>query len=112
VFDNLISNSVKYGRLGSTIVVRLRGEQQAVRLEVQDQSEGIPESELGKVFEAFLNTSSQTTGGETSTGLGLSIARSIVEAHGGTISVSSTIGVGSQFAVNLPRHLGKHDANA
>ncbi|MFT5222525.1 MAG: signal transduction histidine kinase, partial [Glaciecola sp.] len=112
VFDNLISNAVKYGRLDSAVAVRLRGDEQSVRLEVQDQSEGIQDSELGRVFEAFGKVSSQTTGGERSTGLGLSITRTIVGAHGGTITVSSTTAVGSVFTVNLPRHMGKHDDKA
>lgn len=104
VFDNLISNAIKYGRVGSVARVTLRGAPDSVRIEVQDQGEGIRQEELLHVFKAFHRTSSRPTGGETSTGLGLSIARSIVEAHGGTISVASTTGVGSVFTVNLPRH--------
>jgi len=73
-----------------------------VRIEVRDQGPGIPEAERGKLFQPFQRTSVKPTGGEKSSGLGLAIARRVVEAHGGRIGVESEVGVGSTFFVNLP----------
>lgn len=102
VLDNLLSNAVKYSRPGTrTRVTALVGPSEVV-LQVRDQGEGIAEEELGKVFTEFGKTSTRPTGGEASHGLGLSICRRIVEAHGGWVKVESQTGVGSVFSVALP----------
>ncbi len=103
VLDNLLSNAIKYSEAGSDVQVRLFESADAVGVEVEDHGVGIAEDELGQVFQPFRRTSSQPTGGESSTGLGLSIARSIVEAHGGRIGVTSRLGEGTTFRVSLPR---------
>jgi signal transduction histidine kinase len=69
---------------------------------VQDQGQGIPEQEMGKLFTDFGRTSVRPTGGEKSTGLGLAIVKRIVEAHDGRIWVESQVGVGSVFTFALP----------
>jgi hypothetical protein len=69
---------------------------------VQDQGQGIPESELPKMFTEFGKTSVRPTGGEKSIGLGLAIVKRMVEAHGGRIWVESQVGVGSTFTFTLP----------
>ena len=71
-------------------------------VEVCDQGQGIPAEEIGKLFHRYQKTSVRPTGGEQSTGLGLAIARQIVEAHGGKVGVESEVGRGSTFHFTLP----------
>lgn len=98
VVTNLLTNAIKYSHRGSTVTVSLTPE---IRLSVADQGQGIPEAELAKLFQPFGRTSVQSTGGELSTGLGLAIARRIVEGHGGSIGVTSEVGKGSTFWFTL-----------
>ncbi len=102
VLNNLVGNAVKYSHEGSRIEVRAARDGDAVLVEVEDEGQGIPEDELGKLFKPFSTTSATTTGGEESTGLGLMIVRRIVEGHGGAIGVESTLGEGTTFSVRLP----------
>ncbi|MEX0868160.1 MAG: HAMP domain-containing sensor histidine kinase, partial [Nitriliruptoraceae bacterium] len=105
VFDNLVSNAVKYSPagVGATIRVTCAADRETVTIDVADEGHGIPPDEHTRVFEAFARTSVEPTGGERSTGLGLPITRSIVAAHGGTITFDSAPGQGSTFRVTLPR---------
>lgn len=104
VLDNLLSNAIKYSEAGTTIRVRVTdGNDDHLEVTVQDEGQGIPADELGKVFDPFGRTSPQPTAGETSTGLGLSISKRIVEAHGRAIQVHSEIGRGSTFAFTIPK---------
>ncbi len=102
VLHNLLTNAVKYSARGTTINVRIGREDGRVRVAVIDQGQGIPADELDHVFEPFRTTSTVPTGGESSTGLGLAIARRIVDAHGGVLKVASTVGQGSTFTLVLP----------
>jgi PAS domain S-box-containing protein len=105
VFDNLLSNAIKYSPEGGEIVIRAerqvdsRGAALAI-IEVSDQGVGIPAADLPYVFERFRRGGN--VGFAHGTGIGLGIARSIVEQHGGSISVTSTEGTGSTFSVRLP----------
>jgi len=104
VVDNLISNGVKYSPPGSTItatVMRDDAHQRCI-LAVRDQGPGIPENERDKLFKDFSRLSSQPTGGEKSTGLGLAICRKIVDAHQGTIVAENLPQGGCEFRVTLP----------
>lgn len=103
VVSNLLSNAVKYGEPGTPIRVVLSAGEREVCIQVRDQGQGIPTAELPRVFQPFARTSARPTGGESSTGLGMAISRKLVEAHGGSISVESTVGEGSSFRVCLPR---------
>ncbi|MDJ0960317.1 MAG: GAF domain-containing sensor histidine kinase [Acidimicrobiia bacterium] len=102
VLDNLLSNAVKYTEPDGDLKLRARTSKRFVTVEVIDNGQGIPAAELPKVFEEFVTTSARPTAGETSTGLGLAIAKRLIEAHGGTISVTSTEGVGTTFRFTLP----------
>jgi signal transduction histidine kinase len=102
VLNNLISNAIKYSPSDTTVDVRLYREHGKAVLSVRDRGQGIPEDELDALFEPFATTSVQGTAGERSTGLGLVIAKRIVEGHGGEIEVESEVGEGSNFVVTLP----------
>jgi two-component system phosphate regulon sensor histidine kinase PhoR len=101
VLLNLASNGVKYnrdhGRL-DLIVKRRDGE---MTISVRDTGVGIPEESLGRLFERFYRVPG-TENIVRGTGLGLVIAKSLVEAHGGTMNVESTVGVGTTFTIALP----------
>jgi signal transduction histidine kinase len=99
---NLLSNAVEHSHPDATVEVRTCREGDLVTLSVKDEGDGIPEEELGRLFEPYERTGSKKTAGERSTGLGLAIALRIVEQHGGKIGVQSTVGVGSTFRILLP----------
>jgi signal transduction histidine kinase len=102
VFNNLLSNAIKFSIAGTVIKVEISGTENSVLTGVHDKGQGIPETELDKLFKPFQKTSVKSTGGERSTGLGLSIAKRIVEAHAGSIRVESKVGEGTIFYVELP----------
>ncbi|MGB0890634.1 MAG: ATP-binding protein, partial [Solirubrobacterales bacterium] len=104
VLNNLISNSLKYSFGGTTVTVTLSRVGEYARVAVEDQGQGIPESDLGGLFGAFTRANVQTTAGEKSTGLGLNICDRIVDGHGGYFEVESTVGEGSCFTFFLPLH--------
>ncbi len=108
-FDNLINNAIKYTPCGTTVIVSLEKTAYGrVRFRVSDVGPGIPEDELSRLFNSFERLSAQPTGGETSTGLGLSIVKAIVEAHEGRVWCESTLGEGADFNIELPNCFSCH----
>jgi signal transduction histidine kinase len=103
VVNNLISNAIKYSPCRTTTTVRLEGSAFELKVAVHDQGAGIPPGEISRLFKPFSRTSVRPTGGEDSTGLGLSIVEKIVTAHGGKVGVESEPGGGSTFYFTLPR---------
>lgn len=99
VFANLLTNALRHTPTGGRIEVRAQPVDNAVRCEVADTGEGIPQEYLPQVFEKFYRIPGVSGG---SAGLGLSIAKEIVEAHGGEIGVESEVGRGSTFWFTLP----------
>ena len=102
VIFNLVSNAVKYSTEGGEIQVRIRNEKKKAVLIVEDQGIGIAQEELPMIFERFYRTDlsrSRKTGGA---GIGLAIVKAIVQAHQGTVTVTSKVGCGSRFTVTLP----------
>ncbi|QIN82147.1 PAS domain S-box protein [Rubrobacter tropicus] len=95
----LVENAGKYGPEGQTITLDSAIEGGELRVQVRDRGPGIPEADLPHVFERFYRASDV---GEPGNGLGLSIARTIVQAHGGRIEVESKTGQGTQVCVSLP----------
>ncbi len=102
IVPNLVSNAFKFTLTGE-ISVRTREEAKAVVVEVSDTGVGIPEKELGRVFERFHRVEGVTGRTYEGTGIGLSLVRELVALHGGTITVHSEVGKGSTFRVELPK---------
>ena len=101
LFDNLISNAIKYGAEGKRVLIRLRKEKEEVMVQVLNFGYVIPEKELPLIFDKFYrveHSRSLSTGG---TGLGLAIVKNIVDMHHGNITVQSDMG-GTRFNVTLP----------
>lgn len=97
----LLDNAIRYTPPAGRITLRARAEEASIALEVQDTGPGIPPEILPHIFERFYRGDPARTGGGV--GLGLSIARALVEAMGGTIEVESRVGSGSTFRIRLPR---------
>lgn len=98
---NLLSNAVKFTRQG-TIIVRMQDMGDSVRISVKDTGIGIPQEKLNIVFERFRQVDSSLTRDHEGSGIGLSLAKNLVELHGGSIEAVSEIGKGSEFIITLP----------
>ncbi len=101
VVTNLLTNAIQYNRPGGEVRVKLEMQSTLAVLTVADTGKGIAAVDLPRVFERFYRADRSRTGAGNS-GLGLSICRAIVEAHGGTIEVTSEVSVGTTFTVRLP----------
>jgi signal transduction histidine kinase len=99
VIGNLLSNAIKYSTDTKKIFIRLFKKSELVCIEVEDRGIGIPEDQLSRIFEQFYRIEQKE--GISGTGLGLTVVKEIIEAHHGTISVSSEIGKGSKFVIML-----------
>jgi len=98
----LLDNAIRYTPGGGEISVTTESDKRTSSLTVADTGIGIPEKDHGRIFERLYRVDDKRIDTERRTGLGLSIARKIVENHGGTISVSSTPGEGSLFTIKFP----------
>ena len=103
VLYNLVQNSIRHTPPDGTILIRARDVGEEVQVEVADTGEGIQEEDLAKLFEWSYRADRSRSRGSGGAGLGLSIARGIVEAHGGRIWVESVVGEGSTFRFTLPK---------
>ena len=103
VVDNLVSNALKYTPRGGRVSVRLRPDGERVELAVRDTGIGIDAPDRDRLFTRFFRARQAAERNIQGVGLGLSIARSIVESHGGRIEVDSQPGEGSVFRVRIPR---------
>ncbi len=103
VFDNLLSNAIKYSPSGKRIVITSERSESRVTVAVKDEGQGLTESDKEKLFGKFQRLSARPTGGESSTGLGLSIVKQLVELHGGNVwAESDGKDKGTTFFVELP----------
>ena len=102
VLDNLFVNAVKYSGQGAVICLSACVEGTAVVIAVKDTGIGIAEDDIPFVFDRSYRVTKARTPGDSSSGLGLAIAKGIVEQHGGTISCESREGEGSRFEIRLP----------
>lgn len=99
---NLVGNAIKYTPDEGQITVRLLEKGESIRFEVQDTGYGIPQSAQEKMFTEFYRAKSEATSHISGTGLGLSLVKSVIEAHGGEIDFTSEESVGSTFYFTLP----------
>ena len=102
VILNLLSNAIKFSRPGGKINLRISRIDEKVRVTVSDNGIGIQDDDLRKVFERFSQLDSSTSGGHRGTGIGLSLAKELVELHNGKIWVESERGKGSTFSFEFP----------
>ncbi len=98
VMDNLIANALDHGASESTVTVRTSRSKDGVAIAVSDAGSGIPPEELARIFELGVRLDAGTSG----SGIGLTLSRAIVDAHGGALDVDSTPGAGSTFTIVLP----------
>jgi two-component system phosphate regulon sensor histidine kinase PhoR len=99
---NLIDNAVKYTRDGGEIRLSTAADDGIVTIEVSDNGIGIPLEDQPRIFERFYRVDRSRSREMGGTGLGLSIVKHVVQSHGGTIEVDSTLGEGSRFSMRLP----------
>jgi len=102
VLNNLLSNAFKFSHSGTEVTLRVQKLDGEILFTVIDQGIGIRADETSRLFNEFQRTSSKPTGSESSTGLGLSICRRLVDLHNGRIGVDSQVGAGSRFYFTLP----------
>ncbi len=103
VLLNLLGNAIKFTPAGGEVTIAVRRERDKVRVEVRDTGIGISADHLERLFQKFFQVDPSMTRERGGAGLGLSIAKALVEAHGGAIGVTSRIGHGSVFWFTLPR---------
>ncbi len=103
VMSILLDNAAKYTPRGGSVALMTNRKRDDVIFLVSDTGKGIPESDLPRIFDRFFRSDVARSGGESGFGLGLSIAKSMVDNMGGDISVDSTLGEGTTFTVRLPR---------
>lgn len=101
-FTNLIENAVKYSKAGSMVQLRVSPLIQNVLIEIEDDGIGIPEGEQHQIFKRFYRGSNAVLASKEGAGVGLYLARKIIEQHGGTIVVKPKHGQGSIFKITLP----------
>ncbi len=102
VFDNLVSNAIKYSPNGGTITLGGEVDLKHVTIFVRDQGAGINERDQERIFERFFRVDGALSRSTQGTGLGLYLAKAVIDAHGGSIHVTSKPGVGSTFYFTLP----------
>lgn len=101
ILDNLISNAIKFSGAGTTVHIKVLNTEHYIYISVQDEGPGISAEDQKKLFKKFQKLSPQPTAGESSTGLGLYIVKSLVEKLRGTIRVKSEPGKGTEFIIRL-----------
>ena len=101
VFDNLFSNAIKYTPAGGHVAGRVLRERDHAVIQITDTGRGISDDEAGEIFNKFFRSTTVTTDAIPGIGLGLAISKTIVDAHGGEISVASELGRGTTFEVRL-----------
>ena len=103
VVSNLLSNAAKFSEPDKPIVIALSADDRNVLVEVTDHGRGIAPSELDRIFDRFYQVEGGTTRDAGGFGIGLSLTKHFVDAHGGSITVRSRVGQGTTFTVVIPR---------
>ena len=109
ILYNLLSNAIKFSDKSDKIFVAVEFTPNSFLIKIEDKGIGIDEKYHGKIFAKFVQLQSSYTKNESSTGLGLTITKQLVEMHNGTISVKSEVGKGTTFIVEIPLVVGEND---
>lgn len=109
IFENLVSNALKFSYQNSNIYIKIIEQNEFLQIQIIDEGQGIPKTELPKLFQKFQKLSSKPTANENSTGLGLSIVKKYVEAMQGKVWCESEIDKGTTFFVNFPIHKSQNN---
>jgi signal transduction histidine kinase len=107
VITNLLDNAIKFTPQGGRITIALEHVGQFLKTSIQDTGIGIPPEKRSRIFERFCRIEQESPSKVYGTGLGLHIAKNLIEMHGGQISVTSDVGKGSEFSFTLPAILGR-----
>jgi len=102
VLLNLIHNAVKYSPRGKEVIIEVKKLEREIQVSISDKGAGIRQSHINRIFERFYRVEKNMAGKASGRGLGLAIARHIVESHGGNIGATSVLGKGSKFYFTLP----------
>jgi signal transduction histidine kinase len=102
VIENILSNAVKYSPYDKNVWIRVQRNEAWITIEIQDEGPGFTSEDKEKLFGKFARLSAKPTGGEHSTGLGLSIVKKLVELMNGTVRCQSESGKGATFVVEFP----------
>jgi len=100
--NNLLSNAVKFSPVGGIVEISVQHRGEQIRISVKDHGPGIPEDFHEHIFEKFTQSDASNTRAVGGTGLGLNIARSIIEEHNGSVSFNTELGIGTTFHIDLP----------
>jgi PAS domain S-box-containing protein len=103
VFLNLLDNAIKYSDPGARVDIQIEEDTSSLTVRVCDTGLGIPEEDLGQLFDRFYRVDKDRSRASGGSGLGLAISKQIVELHGGSITVESEVGAGSVFEITLPK---------
>ncbi|QQR83315.1 PAS domain-containing sensor histidine kinase [Candidatus Peregrinibacteria bacterium] len=103
VFRNLLENAIKFSPRGKSLAIQLAEKNDCFSISIRDQGVGIPQSQLSSIFDKFKQAKGSQSRYRGGAGLGLYIAKNIVELHGGSIQVNSQLRKGSEFIIQLPR---------
>lgn len=104
--NNLLTNAIKYSDDGGMVRMSVEETEQTVRISVRDQGIGIASEEQGRIFDKFYRSHSEAAAGRSGHGLGLPLAREIIQLHHGTLQVSSAPGQGSEFVIEFNKEAG------
>src|SRR5690606_35631294 len=102
ITNNILSNALKYSRLNSSVDVKIYTEYSNLIINIKDSGLGFTDEDKTKLFKPYTKLSAKPTANESSSGLGLSIVKNIVDINKGTIELKSEKGSGSEFKVSLP----------
>jgi two-component system, cell cycle sensor histidine kinase PleC len=102
VFINLISNAVKFTPEGGSVTIKARQDSDTISVQIIDTGIGIPQRDIEKLGRPFEQVENQFTKSKGGSGLGLAISKSLVDLHGGSLTISSKVGIGTTVNVRLP----------
>lgn len=105
IIENLLGNATKFSPKGKNVWVTVTGEPFGAIITVKDEGPGISEEDQKNLYQNYMRLSARPTGGESSTGLGLSIVKEIVDKMKGTIKCESKLGEGTSFSISLPKEI-------